>query len=261
MPERKKSTIRQIDVAFETLTLPPPYSYAYTFQLQFEAGRLSLDYDLRYTDRDELSEEEIWDEGFTPDDDYQWHGFLPKVWYDTLLQHWSATDWLALEETESTSENVLIVTTTFMDGSQQQGVPQSPDRWEYLLQELTQAVYEAGQREHPLRIRYLDRQGSVEKIVIDLKASFLHRSLEAEIKEGRHRQRRALPWSGLEPLLSMMYVLDYQSSSSGKHSRHPGRYLDPGDGQWYALGKQVTNPGNRDYLDELNALFYRLLKG
>lgn len=260
MPQTNLSLPQRIDIAFETLSVPPPYSYEYTFQLQFQASQFTLMYALHYTDRDELSEEEIWEEGFTQDDDYQWQGSLPEVWKTTLLEQWKKTQWLPPEDLRDASENALMLTTTLAEGNQHKGVPQPQTEWEYLLQELTQAVYEAAEREYPLHIRYLDQQHLGEKTILSLTASFLQRSVDIEISQGTRQHRRNHPWSTLAPLLTTMYLLDYQPEHANpKSPTQPGIYLDPGDGLWYAFGTQVTNPGNSDSLAKLSRIFSQLL--
>lgn len=255
MPVTKKSSLQRIDIMFETLSVPPPYSYAYTFRLRFRTDSVEVEYELHYTDRDELSEEEIWEEGFTLSDDYRWEGELPAVWRETLLDRWGASDWKILELADSSAENALVFTAVGEEESSQQVVPQDQAGWEYILQELTQAVYEAGQRESPLCIRYLERQGAKDRLFLSIIASFYHRSLEVEARKEESRWQNTLPWAALEPLMANLYQLDYHSERASQQSpRKPGKYLDPGDGQWYALGKQATNPGKQDYVGELERL-------
>ena len=249
-------SIRQIDIVFETLSVPPPYSHQYTFQLRFEKDAVQVKYELQYTDRDELTEEEVWEEGFTPEDDYHWQGGLPQVWQATLLEHWGTTEWIAPEEAKNTPENALLITTVSDDEGQQVGIPKLQARWEYLLQELTQAVYEAAQREHPLQLRYLERKGATEALSLTLRASFLQRSLEVDYTEGGHTHHETPSWSTLEPLLNTIYLLDYDSEkATTKPPTRSGQYLDPGDGHWYAFGKQVTNVGTKNHLAEIERFF------
>lgn len=262
MSVTEPSSIRQIDIALETLSVPPPYSHQYTFQLRFEAEQVQVTYDLQYTDRDELTEEEIWEEGFTPNDDYHWQGTLPQIWYTTLLERWSNTEWADPEEVENTPDNALLVTTTQADGTQQAGLPQAQGSWEYLLQELTQAVYEAAQRELPLQLRYREQQDSEPALDLTLTASFLNRTVKVEYLEDERPHQATPAWSTLEPLLSTIYLLDYDAEqATTKPPTRPGKYLDPGDGHWYALGKQVTNVGSRNHLAEVEQWFAQLLKG
>lgn len=255
------NNIQQLDISFETLSVPPPYSHAYTFRLKFDQEQLSVAYDLQYTDREELSEEEIWEEGFTTNDDFYWEGNLPEVWREAITQLWMGTHGAVAEEMSEAAENALLITTTFADGSQQQGVPSSPDGWEYLLQELTQAVYEAAQREHPLQIRYLERSSRGEEYQLTLTVRFLERKLEIVRQKDRQTQRSNPSWAEVKPLLTTLYQLDYDvEQARTKMPNHPGKFLDPGDNHWYALGQQVTNPGQRDYLAQLKKYFSMLVK-
>lgn len=253
--------IQQLDISFETLSVPPPYSHVYTFRLKFDQEQLSVAYDLQYTDREELSEEEIWEEGFTINDDFHWKGNLPEVWCEALAQLWTKTHWNSTEEMSEAAENAVLITTTFTNGSQQQGVPSSLDGWEYLLQELTQAVYEAAQRERPLRIRYLERSSRGEEHQLTLTVRFRERKLEVVRQKDRQTQRSNPPWTEVKPLLTTLYQLDYDGEQARtKMPNHPGKFLDPGDNHWYALGQQVTNPGQRNHLAQLKDHISVLIK-
>ena len=251
MPDQ--SAIQQLDIVVETLMVPPPYSHTYSFRLQFTSNKMQVAYTLHYTDREELSEEEIWEEGFTQDDDFHWEGSLPEVWREVLLGLWSQTRWVAPEEVSEGEENALLITTTFEDGtSPQAGVPEPTDEWEYLLQELTQAVYEAAQRERPLQIRYLQRSIQGEEYQLTLKVRFLDRTFAVIHQRQKQTQQHTPPWAEVKPLLSILYQLDYHSEQANpKMPRSPGKYIDPGDGLWYVLGQAVVNPGKADRLKQM----------
>lgn len=57
--------MKKIIAQYQTIQLPPPYSFDYQLIISPKADGLEVDFKLHYTDRDELSEEEILDEGFT----------------------------------------------------------------------------------------------------------------------------------------------------------------------------------------------------
>lgn len=245
-------SINQLGISFETLSVPPPYSHTYSFSIKLAPNGINLQYQLAYTHRDELSEEEIWEEGFSGQDDFSWAGSLPSVWRDALLAVWKSTQLVSEEKYAKPAENGLLLTAELTNGQQVTGVPEEIASWEYFLQELTQAVYEAAQRERPLRIRYLKRSAQEEELQLIITVHFLKRSLEIIRQQGKQQGARTLSWAEAKPLLSTLYQLDY--ATEGGHSKMPnrsGEYLDPGDGQWYQLGKETINPGKIDFVEKL----------
>jgi len=259
MPDQ--SAIQQLHIVVETLSVPPPYSHTYSFRLQFTPNEVQVTYELRYTDRDELSEEEIWEEGFSADDDFHWEGSLPQVWREVLLSLWAQTQWVTPEEVSDEVENALLITAKLDEGPQRQGVPEPTDEWEYLLQELTQAVYEAAQRELPLQIRYLQRSSQGEESQLTLTIRFLDRIFVVNRQQQKQTHRYNLPWAEVKPLLSILYQLDYHGEQAKpKMPKNPGQYIDPGDGRWYQLGKNVINPGRLDRVGQIMVFINKYLK-
>lgn len=233
----------RLDIHYETLTLPPPYAYAYGIQLKWEKRTADVELTWKYTDRDELSEEEVLEEGFTPDDDFHWQGQLPSVWVPVLNTLIDATELLPASATHGTLLTVAVADT---QGNTSSGTPNNLQQWEYQLQELVQAVYEASQREHPLRIRYIDQRPS-NATSITIEASFLHRRLVSTLRQGSKTTTQEVPWHELQTLLPVLYLPDYDIEQSvATQPRKPGRYIDPGDGRWYPLERAVKNPGKKD---------------
>ena len=235
---------QRLNIHYETRTFPPPYAYAYDLLMQWDEQTLDVQLTWQYTDRDELSEEEVLEEGFTVDDDFRWQGQLPSVWIPVLNTLLDAT---ALSPVASAPrETLLTITTTDTREHTVRGTPDNFPQWEYSLQELVQAVYEASQREHPLRIRYHDRR-SDSPANITIEASFLHRRLTSTLRQGAKTTTRDMPWQALHDLLEVLYLPDYDTEQSvAAQPEKPGHYVDPGDGRWYRLGSAVTNPGKKD---------------
>ncbi|MEM9832821.1 MAG: hypothetical protein AAF944_19470 [Bacteroidota bacterium] len=245
-------SVQQITIHFETLSVPPPYSHRYTFDLKLSPDNLRVQYHLKYTDRGELNEAEIWEEGFSDNDDFSWEGSLPFVWLDTLLAIWQTTSLVSEEEYSEPIENRLFIVAHLGDGQQVVGIPQKMQEWEYLLQELTQAVYEAAHREHPLQIRYLERSAKGEELKLSVIIRFLNRSIKITWQQGKQKQSYDLPWEESKSFLQKLYRLDFHHGyARTKTPNRPDKYLDPGDGRWYPLQKGVTNPGKGNYFGEI----------
>ncbi|WKN40449.1 hypothetical protein [Tunicatimonas pelagia] len=255
------SSIHQLEISFETLSIPPPYSHAYAFTLTFDANELYLQYNLEYTGRDELSKEEIWEEGFSDNDNFKWEGHLPPVWRNTLLAAWKGTHLVSEEKYAEPLQNGLFIAATLVDGQQTSGIPDELEDWEYLLQELTQAVYEAAQREYPLRIRYVEWFSQKAELQLVITIHFRERSLKIIRQQEQQQRERNLPWAEVKPLMSTLYQLDFNTpEAQTKMPTRPGKYLDPGDGLWYQLGKDIANPGKKDYLSQWENIILRAKK-
>ena len=242
-------TSQTIDIHYQTLALPPPYSYTYRLQIKLNASALNINLDWQYTGRDELSEDEIWAEGFTPDDDFQWQGNLPSEWLAPLRSLLKQTRWLS-EETAPIEDTLITFTIIDTKNQTDGGIPHNLPEWDYLLQELIQGIYEVSERELPLEIRYLDLKKN-SRTEATLEAQFAHRRFTVTTSNDDQNQSNDLPWSALRPLLSAMYVPDYHTDwAQSEMPRQNGQYVHPGDA-WYQLGRAVTNPGKTDAVDNL----------
>lgn len=238
-----------LDIQYYTLLLPPPYSYAYGLALTLTEDGVRVVLDWRYTDRDELTDEEIADEGFIADDDFFWKGTLPAVWESALQALLRDTQWVS--ET-ATDDSALSATLTRSSEVVASGSPGNRQEWEYFLQELVQAIYEAAQRERPLQIAYrrVERDGA--PVQVHWEASFLHRHFALTRLVNGRKQEQPLDWHRLRPLLRVWYVPDYDLEQATADLPHrAGEYVDPGDGLWYQLDKAVVNPGKTNALKTL----------
>ncbi|MGB3848564.1 MAG: hypothetical protein WA958_01240 [Tunicatimonas sp.] len=246
--------VTSVHVRYHTPLLPPPYAYRYVLTLQPQKQAIHVRLDWTYTDRDELTEDEIVEEGFTADDDFFWEGALPLVWKKTLDDLHRVTRWVSPSDDDS-----LHVSVTTSNQQVAGGAPSDRPEWEYFLQETIQAVYEAAHKERPLRLAYLSVEDN-SSTQLHWEASFLQRHLTLTQVTGRQRQERQLPWSELRSLLQTWYVPDYYSDKSVQDiPQQPGEYVDPGDGRWYQLGRAVINPGKPDAIGKLRTVIGRFL--
>lgn len=237
------------DIRYRTLSLPPPYSYEYILQLKLTERSVRALLDWQYTDRDELTDEEIAEEGFSADDNFHWEGTLPKVWADALQSLLNNTRWQQETDTDDSSLSMTVSKSAYEVTT---GGPHNRSEWEYFLQEAVQAIYEAAQREGVLRLGYLSIPKQGESIEIHWVASFMHRRFTMKRAAGGQIQERALSWQQLRPLLQVWYVPDYFTEQAESDiPSQAGEYVDPGDGSWYRLGQAVANPGKSDALGRL----------
>ena len=148
----KTEDIIRLGIEFDPGVIPPPFSHTYKIKTGFEKDFVNTQFDITYTDREELSEEEIYDEGFTPDDDYSYKGELPKVWEAPFKALYSKTTWA---DKKVLDENGGIkILAKDRHGKIVRGIPINNQDWQYLAQEFIQAIYEINKKEAPLTLQY-----------------------------------------------------------------------------------------------------------
>ena len=259
------------EIRYETeASVPAPYAHFYHLRADIEPAQLRVDYRLGYLGRENLTEEEIAAEGFTPDDDFSWQGMLPAVWKEEMGQLITQTGLRAQSNHEEGPYFVLV----FKDeaGNESEGEPTNWAPWEYAAQELVQAVYETAQRERPLHVRYKKTRadGTYDRLSLTLRFSI--RRVEVALKRNASGApsaraqpgepiRREVEWHRLKDLLRLVYMPDYRPENArSKEPRGPGTFLDNGDGFWYEFGVSVKNPGQkRDVLAEIEKVMEELI--
>ncbi len=237
--------LQQLRIYFQTLMAPPPYSYQYEFVLNPQHNQLQVSYQLTYTERNTLTEEEILEEGFMPNEDFSWEGPLPAIWLQALQEIMAKTQKLK-PNLSNDQPNLIRLQLTDMENQLQEGVPNNLEGWEYFLQEMTQAVFELSQKEQTLIIRYREIGRHKQTIDTSFQPVFSQRKLQVEIQQNSKTQQKTIGWQKLKPLLKAVYLPDYDNAkASSAMPDRPGRYIDPGEGIWYDIRKDLTNPGKQ----------------
>lgn len=143
------NNIKQIQIKFETADIvPPPFSHQVILTMDFEENAINTVFDIAYTYRDELSDEEILEEGFTGEEDLAWAGEISNAWKKPIFE-------LLTHTPEKPNQKALNEEQNFFEisiDSKVYGNPKNQDRWEYLLQELMQAAYETYGKEMPFKL-------------------------------------------------------------------------------------------------------------
>lgn len=251
--------LQQLQIKYETADIiPAPYCNQILLSLEQKTEGLSADFQIVYTYRDDLTEEDLYDEGFTSEDDFSWKGILNKAWRTAIEQLLAKTperpNHKALEE----EENFLEISV----GKNFEGRPQNQAEWEYLLQELMQAVYETAQKEKNLSLIYkkIDRDKNVQTLFIDV--FFSTRKAEAYTGTGSGKTLKQFVWEDATPLMQQVFVGEFiPELASQNEPKNPGKYLTTGDGFWYEFSKSLKNPnGNKKYTVTLLDYFDELLK-
>lgn len=255
-----QSLFKSVEVRYQTApVVPPPYTHFYTLKCRPAFKEyLHVDFSITYTDREELDEEEIIGEGFTPDDDYSWSGRLPLIWLQTVTDLVQQTRLQAFDEdTLTDNDEYFLLTIEPEAGGMQSGVPADRKDWQYLLQELIQAVYEASEKEKPFEFTYLDNQSS-QPAEVRLTGLFSRREVRVEVRRNKRSQSRTLPWDELQTIMEAVYGVEYLAEEAvAKPAQKRGQYLNLGEDEWYELSQAVDGP--QPALDNLRRTLDRLV--
>lgn len=235
-----------IEVTFDSGALvPPPYHFAY--RLFIDLNSAATQYEIQYLHREELSEEEITDEGFTLNDNWKWEGPLPATWIEALREQVDKQSWPKKPAKPEEEEAVLDIRLFDKEGGLLfDGKPADQASWEYFLQEIIQAIYEVAEREAPFQVLYKEiGKGSEEEILLE--ASFALRTITARRLSSKGTEETAQPeWKQLKGLMKAIYVpeFDYEKASI-QEPRKRGKYLYTGDGFWFKFGESLLEPDKK----------------
>ncbi len=216
---------------FKTLEVPPPF--AHEFNLQIDMGEsLDVQYNLHYTERDEISPEEIESEGFSENDDFEWSGSLNSVWKDALMSYLNNIDWQEDQEPDEHTQTAVHV-----EFEEKETEIYDDDKLEYFLQEITQAIYETASLEEPLKISFIRNIGSNPSEKLDLTVSFSSRSIQVSSSN----KSADMAWKKGNALLKHLYMGDYQTKPH--KTKDEGIFVSFEPNQWFDLKKIEAEEG------------------
>lgn len=232
-PNSLKNPLTGLVLEYDSGITPPPYSHVFRLSLDWEKGGLDVKLDIHYTEREELSEQEILDEGFTMNDDYSYKGKLNSVWVKPLQELYTRTRW-----TNKDIEDGGITVSPIEKGKDEGvKIPSNQEEWQLMAQDVIQAIYETVKKELPLKINY--RKVDHEEITdCSLTVHFSNREVVFE-KNGK---RKPIHWEYAIQLMKMVFTPDYHYDlATEAPGKKRGSYIDCGDGFWHELGKGVIN--------------------
>ena len=246
--------VKSIHIRFDAGNLvPAPYHYAYSLDIQMAEGKVN--YKIEYLHREELTEEEITDEGFTMEDDWQWEGTLTEAWQGALKEQIQKQSWPKKPASPRPEEANLHLRLVGQDDNVLfDGIPADIASWEYFLQELVQAIYEIAQREAPFQLVYKEIGSGGSQHQIYLEASFAQRTITARQQQQEGEEEFAQPdWKQLKSLMKTIYIPDYDyEQATVKEPKKRGKYIATGEGLWFKFGESLTEPDARsNSLDRL----------
>ncbi len=237
---------------YDSGIIPPPYSHVFRISLDLESDTLPIELDLHYTDREELSEEEIFEEGFTLEDDYSFKGKIDPVWRDVVSKFYDSAKWSG----KSLQEGGITVTSIESGKYGKTKVPLDQEAWLILAQNLIQAIYETNKKELPLTIKYRSvKNDSIKNC--SLTVQFSNREIIFKTDD----ETKNLNWDFAIQLVKTVYVPDYHYDLAKEEpGTKPGKYISVGDGLWYELGKSVKNiDSSYDAVGKISSSFEILL--
>lgn len=188
----------KISISYQTQHLPPPHAYAYVFELE-TGDVLKVEFNLEYLNRDSVSEDEILEEGYTLEEGFNWQGELPGIWSNVLSN--------LMEKLELQSEyDEKAPFYLFIEVNNKSGYT-SGSEFDYLLQEMIQAVYETAEYEAPLYFTFL-----LGKEKFEIEANFKNR----ELKATRNTHSKNLDWTVLRSFLEKIENCKMREPTSKK---------------------------------------------
>ena len=228
-------------------SLPAPYAYFYTLTARPTGPDVQVDLAITYPDRNDIDDDELIAEGFTRNDDFNWSGRLPGAWLRALGDVADKTRLQPLDE-EQLGEEDDFWSVTLSDRAGDSGKPANADDWQYVVQELIQATYEADKRERPFELTFLENDGRRAGRELILTASFADRSVTIRDQHQRDGSR-LLPWSTLRRVMSAVYGVDFDPERTlDRRPKTGGQWLNLGADEWYDVSS----------LRELTAMLQRL---
>jgi hypothetical protein len=230
----KTEDLNRIEIEYDSGAIPPPYSHIFKIKINFGKNFLDSQLDLVYTDREEITEEEILNEGFTTDDDYHFQGEIPKVWEKPLRELYSKSKWSNKKLDEDGGIKILSKDS---QGQIVRTVPLNQEEWLIFSQDYIQAIYEITKKEAPLSIHYLVREKeSVSEI--ELVVRFSIRKMEVSVN-GKSKEAN---WDETKELLSLIFLPDYDYGiATESKPNQKGHFIECGDGYWHDMQKGVFN--------------------
>ncbi|WMJ73567.1 hypothetical protein RCC89_10400 [Cytophagaceae bacterium ABcell3] len=245
--------IKKFEISYNINELPPPFSHQYLIKGTLEEDSPYIDFNVQYTNREELTEEEIYEEGFSPDDDFTWQGNLKPVWGKEIQKVLSN---IKLKKNPTADIHLKV---TDQQGNIHEGSPKA-EHFRFFVEELIQAVYVTTGKEVPFTIAIRKIKDKQTDYLLHLTPDFSEKKVLVSVfKDKGSEVKMEYPWENLNALLKDIFSLDFfPEDALEKKPKNAGTYIDPGEGLWYKFGESAKNPENMQTLQKLDKLFDQL---
>jgi hypothetical protein len=231
--ETSKTNLSGLVLEYDSGIIPPPYSHVFRLSLDWSKGDLYVELDLHYTDREDLTQDEILDEGFTQNDDYSYKGLLNSIWIKNIKAEFEKSKWSG----KSLEEGGISINPVENGKETKAKIPANQEEWQLTAQDLIQAIYETTKKEVPLTVHYrqVDNETSRNSSIT------IHFSTR-EVLFDLDGKSRAINWEYAIQLMKLIFTPDYNYEiAKTEPGKKRGAYIECGDGYWHELGKGVIN--------------------
>lgn len=232
--------MEKVKFFYDSGPVPPPYCHHFELIVYMKDNKISADFSIEYYGREELSEEEIYEEGFNLDDNYNWNGEIPQIWKHLLIEQIAK-----IEKGEIQDEQLESVEISVDD--QDTFVPETSKQIVVTLNGLVQAIYELSGKEQPLFIDYILNKSN-KSLIKELMFSFANRSVIVSTRKSLKEndpESHQMSWEKGEDFMRTLFTLDFHpEQAKSKIPKIDGDWVSTGDGLWYQLGQSATNPSS-----------------
>lgn len=183
----------KVKISYQTLLLPPPFSFGYTLDLQIKESEMSVKFQLEYLNRDTITVEEILNEGYSENDDFEWEGVLSEVWSHEMQSL------KTIPLTETSNHESIWMHFQIEDKEKKSGLAKNIELWDFRIQELIQAIYEKAQIELPLNVKLIHHSNGQNH---DFEIQGQFEKLEAKING------EIISWRKMQEAMSSIFTAD-----------------------------------------------------
>jgi hypothetical protein len=214
--------------------IPPPYAYRLVIVLEPVNKGVQTEVSWVFTDREELSEQEILDEGFEPDGDFAWQGALPPNW---LTYYQQLPNQLDLSRKAVQVGDVQIS----VEDNGKLLAPQMPKAWILFAQEHFQATLEMAKVEKPLHI-YFRFQAPELPATCELDVSFAR--LAGKRKAIAQKPELEISWIDCQQLMALLFEGEETAPPVKKPTSHDMLAFSADKQLWHVYGKNYHHAEN-----------------
>ncbi|MEX0883141.1 MAG: hypothetical protein WDZ72_06675 [Cyclobacteriaceae bacterium] len=231
----KSEDIIRLEIEYNTGEIPPPFSHVFKLKLSFSKNFINTQFDIQYTDRDDLSPDEIISEEFTMADDYSYKGEIPNLWEKLFKKLYFETKWSNQKSLGEKGGIKLLAKD--IHGKITRDIPLNQDHWYQLCQEFIQAIYEISKKEAPLIIQFKEINEN-EELKVFMEFKFSIRKIDLTV----NGTKKNIEWEEGRELASHIFIPDYDYELAQEaEPTQPGIFIDCGDGYWHEFSNGVFN--------------------
>ncbi len=222
--------MKSLTIRYQTSELiPAPFANAIEIILDLN-NELKYQFELTYIDRDQLTEEEILEEGFSTKDDLVLKGILKEPWISALES--------LISETKKTYPIELKEDQEFWEITTEEAIffPNNTKPWKIFIDQFQQACLEQNIIEKPLQIGICRKDYDLETS-FQIIGCFENRTLEVITNGILSKQ---IEWNKLNPFLMNLYSgeFNFEKATDGIPKK-TGLFINLGDELWYEVGKSL----------------------